>query len=94
MARLKARELSKYNNFDPALPVPEPGYVLVIDQSQGDASITHGGATAATFREMLVFAQEENPGARDRHQDPSRDGARASGPAISTRATPMAISRF
>ncbi len=64
MARLKAAHLSKYNQFDPALPVPEPGYVLVLDQTQGDASITHGGATASTFREMLVFAQEEHPGAR------------------------------
>ncbi len=64
MARLKAAQLSKYNDFDPDLSVPDPGYVLVIDQTQGDASITHGGATASTFREMLVFAQEENPGAR------------------------------
>lgn len=64
MARLKSAHLSKYNNFDPTLPVPEPGYVLVLDQSQGDASIVHGGATASTFREMLVFAQEEHPGVR------------------------------
>lgn len=64
MARLRALELSKYNNFDPELPPPEPGYVLVIDQVKDDASITHGGATAATFREMLAYAQIENPGAR------------------------------
>lgn len=64
MARLKAAHLSKYNNFDPTLAVPDPGYVLVIDQTRDDASIRHGGATAATFREMLVFAQEEHPGAR------------------------------
>lgn len=62
--RLKAAHLSKYNTFDPALPAPDPGYVLVIDQTRGDASIEWGGATAATFREMLVFAQEEHPGAR------------------------------
>lgn len=62
--RLKAAHLSKYNAFDPSLPVPEPGYVLVIDQTRGDASIEWGGASAATFREMLVFAQEEHPGAR------------------------------
>lgn len=64
MARLKAAHLSKYTNFDPGLPVPAPGYVLVIDQTRGDASIEHGRATASTFREMLVFAQEEHPGAR------------------------------
>ncbi|WP_413870339.1 capsular polysaccharide biosynthesis protein [Albidovulum sp.] len=62
--RLKAAHLSKYNAFDPGLAVPEPGYVLVIDQTQGDSSIEWGGASASTFREMLVFAQEEHPGAR------------------------------
>ena len=64
IARLIAADLSKYNAHDPALTVPDPGYVLVVDQTRGDASIRHGGATAATFREMLVFAQEEHPGAR------------------------------
>ncbi len=64
MARLKAAHLSKYNACDPALPAPDPGYVLVIDQTRGDASIQHGGATAATFREMLFVAMDEHPGAR------------------------------
>ncbi|MDP3340666.1 capsular polysaccharide biosynthesis protein [Frigidibacter sp.] len=64
MGRLKALNLSKYNNFDPALPPPDPGYVLVIDQTRGDASIRLGGARESVFREMLVFAQEEHPGAR------------------------------
>lgn len=64
IARLKALHLSKYNAHDPRIPAPDPGYVLVIDQVRDDASIRHGGATASTFREMLVFAQEENPGAR------------------------------
>ncbi|MCB2135543.1 MAG: capsular polysaccharide biosynthesis protein, partial [Rhodobacteraceae bacterium] len=62
--RLQYLHLSKYNNFDISLPVPDPGYVLVIDQTQGDASIAYGGATASTFREMLVFAQAEHPGTR------------------------------
>lgn len=64
IARLQEAHLSKYNAFDPALPCPDPGYVLVIDQTRGDASVTHGGADANTFREMLYYAQEENPGAR------------------------------
>nr|WP_245941393.1 capsular polysaccharide biosynthesis protein [Cereibacter changlensis] len=64
MARIQALHLSKYNNFAPEAPAPPPGYVLVVDQTQGDASIRHSGASPATFREMLVFAQEENPGAR------------------------------
>jgi len=66
--RLRASHLSKYNAFDPSTPLPdcvaEPGFVLVVDQTRGDASIKHGAASASMFREMLVFAQEENPGAR------------------------------
>ncbi|PZQ99161.1 MAG: beta-3-deoxy-D-manno-oct-2-ulosonic acid transferase [Cereibacter sphaeroides] len=62
IARLRAADLSKYNVHDPALPAPSPGYVLVVDQLQGDASVIHGGANAQTFREMLVRAQEDHPG--------------------------------
>ncbi len=61
---LREAHLSKYNAFDPAARLPEAPYVVVIDQTAGDAAITHSGASAATFREMLVFAQEEHPGAR------------------------------
>ncbi|MDT8855324.1 capsular polysaccharide biosynthesis protein [Paracoccaceae bacterium Fryx2] len=64
IGRLQAADLSKYNSHDPGLPPPAPGYVLVVDQVRGDASIRHSGARASTFREMLVFAQEEHPGAR------------------------------
>lgn len=61
---LKSAHLSKYNAFDPALPVPEPGYVLVIDQARKDASIRASGADSNSFREMLFFALTEHPGAR------------------------------
>ena len=61
---LREAHLSKYNAFDPATPCPDPGYVLVIDQTRNDASVTHGQADANTFREMLYYAQEDNPGAR------------------------------
>ncbi len=64
MARLRAGELSKYNMHDLALEPPVPGYVLVIDQTEGDASVTASGATRDTFEEMLAFARIENPGAR------------------------------
>lgn len=60
---LQEAHLSKYTAFDPATPCPDPGYVLVIDQTKGDASVTHGQADANTFREMLYYAQEDNPGA-------------------------------
>ena len=62
--RIRHAHLSKYNAFDPEAEVPESPYVLVIDQTRGDASIARGGASAATFHEMLVHAQTENPGAR------------------------------
>ena len=62
MARLAEAHLTKYTGFDPDAPVPAPGYVLVIDQTRGDASVTASGADRARFLEMLVFAQEEHPG--------------------------------
>ncbi|MEP3632636.1 MAG: capsular polysaccharide biosynthesis protein [Shimia thalassica] len=62
--RLKEAHLSKYSGNDPTLTPPEPGYVLVIDQTRGDASVMASQANDATFREMLVFAQEEHPGCR------------------------------
>ncbi len=64
MARISAIDLSKYNIHDPTLPVPPPGYVLVIDQIKGDASITHSGASAVRFAEMLALARSEHPTAR------------------------------
>ncbi|MFT4149949.1 MAG: capsular polysaccharide biosynthesis protein [Paracoccaceae bacterium] len=64
MARMQALDLSKYNLHDPDLPLPAPGYVLVIDQTRGDASIRHGGASATTFTEMLVAAATDHPTAR------------------------------
>lgn len=49
-------DLSKYNNFDPDLSAPDPGYVLVIDQTRGDAAIRFAGASADSFRQMLNAA--------------------------------------
>ncbi|WP_296423890.1 capsular polysaccharide biosynthesis protein [Yoonia sp.] len=63
IAALKTAHLSKYNAFDPALPAPAPGYVLVIDQTRKDASIKASGADSNTFLEMLFYAQTEHPGA-------------------------------
>lgn len=61
-ARMAEAHLSKYTAFDPATPAPPPGYVLVIDQTRSDASVTASGADRGRFLEMLVFAQEEHPG--------------------------------
>lgn len=64
MAQLAEAHLTKYAGFDADTPAPDPGYVLVIDQTRGDASVTASGADRGRFLEMLVFAQEEHPGAR------------------------------
>ncbi len=68
ITRLQDLHLSKYNAYSPDAPPPDPGYVLVIDQPRGDASVTASipfpGADLARFRELLVFAQEEHPGSR------------------------------
>ncbi|MEL6549753.1 MAG: capsular polysaccharide biosynthesis protein [Pseudomonadota bacterium] len=60
--RMKRAHLSKYNATHPELEPPAPGYVVVIDQTLGDASLMGAGREA--FQEMLVFAQTEHPGAR------------------------------
>ena len=59
---LRHTGLSKYN------PVPRgrasglsPGYVLVVDQTRGDASITCGGAFDHTFATMLAKARADHP---------------------------------
>ncbi|SMP13593.1 capsular polysaccharide biosynthesis protein [Shimia sagamensis] len=62
--RLKQGHLTKYAAVDPHLQPPDPGYVLVIDQTRDDAAVTASGADKLRFQEMLVMAQEENPGAR------------------------------
>ncbi|SFI96420.1 capsular polysaccharide biosynthesis protein [Jannaschia pohangensis] len=54
--------VTKYAATRADLTAPAPGYILVIDQTRGDASITLGNARDTTFREMLLIAREENPG--------------------------------
>ena len=61
---MQKHHISKYNAFDLDLPIPEPGYVLVIDQTRKDASIKASSADSNTFREMLFYAQTEYPGTR------------------------------
>ena len=56
--QLRDAHLTKYTGFDPTAACPEPGYVLVLDQTLDDASVRKSGADRARFLEMLVFAQE------------------------------------
>jgi capsular polysaccharide export protein len=59
--RLRASDLSKYNIHDPDCPLPAPGYVLVIDQTAGDASLPKGTEAKALFKRMLAAARAEHP---------------------------------
>lgn len=61
---IRTSHLSKYNAFAPEAEVPEPGYVLILDQTRDDASIRASRADRNTFLEMLFLAREEHPGAR------------------------------
>ena len=63
IAFLRERKLSKYNAWG-ADDLPEPGFVLVIDQTRGDASIRYGGAGEADFAAMLAAARAEHPDRR------------------------------
>lgn len=63
IVRMREAELSKYSGHDPGAQAPPPGYVLVVDQTRNDASVAASRGDDALFREMLVFAQEEHPGA-------------------------------
>ena len=57
--QIKHWHLGKYSANDPALPLPDPGYVVVIDQTEGDAALM--GAGRAHFQEMLAYAADEFP---------------------------------
>jgi len=61
--RLKHGHISKYNAFDPAQKPAEKDYVLVVDQTRGDASIRLGAADEGRFAAMLQAARAEHPGA-------------------------------
>jgi capsular polysaccharide export protein len=64
IARLQEAHLSKYAAVPLETPAPAAGYVVVIDQTLGDASVTASGADRTRFLEMLYYAQEEHPHAR------------------------------
>ncbi|MXQ07979.1 capsular polysaccharide biosynthesis protein [Alphaproteobacteria bacterium GH1-50] len=61
-ARMRHAHLGKYAATDPDLAPPDPGYAVVIDQTEGDAALM--GATRDDFRQMLTTAAAENPASR------------------------------
>ncbi|HWH73660.1 MAG TPA: hypothetical protein VNV16_05295 [Methylibium sp.] len=56
-----AGRLSKYNHAPESAPPHAEPHVLVVDQTQGDASIVHGLADAGSFARMLEAALDEHP---------------------------------
>ena len=63
MARMAAGHLSKYSATRPLPPPCNPGFVLLLDQTRGDASIRLGQANDASFAEALAHAREDHPDA-------------------------------
>jgi capsular polysaccharide export protein len=61
IARIRAAHLSKYSATDPDVAPPAPGYVLLIDQTRGDASIRFGLASDDSFARMLAAARADHP---------------------------------
>ncbi len=64
IARMRDAHLSKYSATQIDAEGPAPGYVLVVDQTRGDASVRASDGDRSRFLEMLFVAREENPGAR------------------------------
>ena len=65
IAFLRHYGLSKYNPVPRGYgQPPKPGYVLVVDQTRGDASITCGGGYDHTFATMLAQARVDHPDKR------------------------------
>ena len=62
MERIRHWNLSKYNCWDPGLTAPDDDYVLVVDQTRGDASLPDDAESR--FADMLTAARDENPRAR------------------------------
>ncbi|PHP28870.1 capsular polysaccharide biosynthesis protein [Limimaricola cinnabarinus] len=64
ISRMRGAGLTKYSGFDPDLEAPPPGYVLVVDQTAGDAAVRASRGDRNSFLEMLFEAREAHPGAR------------------------------
>ena len=58
----RAGRVSKYNYARELAPPVRGPYVLVVDQTAGDASIRYGMADGTSFHRMLEAALDEHPG--------------------------------
>jgi len=62
IALWREERVSKYNHQRDTVVLPDRPYVLVIDQTRGDASIHAGLASAESFQHMLAAALHDYPG--------------------------------
>ncbi len=65
LARFRTASVSKYNWYPGDFresPVPENLGVMVVDQTKGDASLSHGGVREKDFDRMVRDALDEHPG--------------------------------
>ncbi|WP_250517380.1 capsular polysaccharide biosynthesis protein [Caballeronia sp. INDeC2] len=60
----RVHRLSKYNHARDAKPPLETGYVLVVDQTAHDESISGALCSSTDFARMLEAALDEHPGAK------------------------------
>ena len=74
IARMQETHLTKYTAFDTTRAALPPGYVVVIDQTFGDASVRASGADRNRFLEMLFT--RGTPRCADPDQDASRNRPR------------------
>lgn len=61
IAAWRQQRVSKYNHAPDCAELPDEPFVLLIDQTRGDASIRCGLADAGSFKRMLAAALAENP---------------------------------
>lgn len=64
MERMSFSQITKYYGHTSQINPFKNGYVLVIDQVRGDASLTASGATQSTFDTMLERALSDYPDAK------------------------------
>lgn len=64
LAQWRDMRVSKYNHAREAPRLAEAGDVLVVDQTEGDASIRFGAASSPHFHRMLEAALDEHPHSR------------------------------
>lgn len=62
---MRIKKLSKYNNAHEKCPNTigiQKGAILVVDQTEGDCSVTYGLASHQSFKQMIDDAVHQNPG--------------------------------